>query len=52
MKQTINSKNEFMNLERQVKELQDQIDILKKDKERVERINKKLNVNFIFQIVK
>lgn len=48
MKKLKNSQNEYINLEKQVRELQDQIDKLKKNKDQVGRINKKLVVKLKF----
>lgn len=47
MKQLKNSQHEYINLDLQVRELQDQIEKLRKDKEQVKKINEKLIV-FIF----
>ncbi len=44
MKQLKNSQNEYIGLEKQVKELKDKIEKLRKDQENAKRINDKLIV--------
>jgi len=48
MKQLKNSQHEYINLDSQVRELQDQIEKLRKDKEQVKKINEKLIVSIFY----
>ncbi len=52
MKQLKTSQNEYIIIQKQVREHQDQIERLKKNKEQVKRINEKLIVGFYLFIFK